>query len=462
MCFHPKLVSAAPSFDLKTLMMLLISRLRTAALIVAIAFPSAASMAGDISFPPAVPPFYESVLKMTPNGKLGQVLKQERISTPIAGAEAWRIAYVSSDLNDKKTISTALVVSPKGKAPDGGRPIMTWSHGTTGTAVNCGPSQVNDPARPLNLYFRVGGNSWTDYGLPALEQFIKAGYVVVGTDYQGLGGPGKHQYGVARTNGRDAINAARAVGTMKDTGAGKKVVAIGWLQGGGSTIAVAGQPDYIAEKGTAYDGLDFVGFVALAPEDTSAMMPGRLDEAAAQKLFGDLTKTYSADAFAFAHFAMYLWAIQATYPDKLKLTDLLPEGKIEAMNEIIANKCVHPLADTFSYTFGKDATNLMRSDPQNVMAWAKAFQDINVPNTVKPIAPVVIYWGDKDVVTPPIQHELYRKDMCAVPGANVARVQLPGEQDHFSTPGASEQFYLPWIADRLAGKPAPDGCMAKQ
>ena len=44
----------------------------------------------------------------------------------------------------------------------------------------------------------------------------------------------------------DAINAARAVGTMKETGAGRKVVAIGWSQGGGATIAAAGQPEALA------------------------------------------------------------------------------------------------------------------------------------------------------------------------------------------------------------------------
>jgi len=440
--------------------MSLFSRIGMAALLATFSLAPGAAFADGSAPSPALAPFYHSVMKMRPVGKLGQVLKQERISTPIAGAEAWRIAYVSSDLEDRKTISTAVVVAPRGKAPEGGRPVITWSHGTTGTAVNCGPSQVNDPARPLNLYFRVGGDSWTDYGLPALEQFIKAGYVVVGTDYQGLGSPGKHQYGVALTNGRDAVNAARAVGTMKETGAGRKVVAIGWSQGGGSTIAAAGQPAYIAQKGTARDGLDFVGFVALAPEDTSALVPGKLDEASAQKLFSDLIKTYSADAFAFAHFAMYAWAIQATYPDKLKLADLFAADSIATMDEIIANKCVHPLSDTFNYTFGKDSAKLLRSDPQNTMAWAQAFQNINVPNDVKPAAPVMIYWGDKDTVTPPIQHELYRKNMCAIAGANVGRMELPGTQDHFSTPGASEQFYLPWIADRFAGKPAPDGCAA--
>lgn len=89
---------------------------------------------------PAVAPFYLTVMKMKPEGKLGQVIKQENVETPIPGAKAWRIAYISSDLNDKKTISTGLIVAPKGKAQAGGRPIISWSHGTTGNAQNCGPS----------------------------------------------------------------------------------------------------------------------------------------------------------------------------------------------------------------------------------------------------------------------------------------------------------------------------------
>jgi pimeloyl-ACP methyl ester carboxylesterase len=431
-----------------------------AALLASLALVPAAAMADQTVSTVAVPPFYQGVMKMKPEGKLGQVLKQERIATPIPGAEAWRIAYVSSDLNDTKTISTALVVAPAGKAPKGGRPVITWSHGTTGTAANCGPSQIRNPAKPLNLYFRVGGDSWTDYGLPALEQFIKAGYVVVGTDYQGLGSPGKHHYAVARTNGRDAINAARAVGTMKQTGAGKKVVAIGWSQGGGSTIAAAGQADYIALKGTARDGIDVVGYVAMAPEDVAAMGPDKINEANAEQLIGSVAKAFSGNVFDFSHFAMNMWGIEAAFPDKLKLTDLFTEEGAKALDDIFTNKCVHAISDTISYTYGKDFGKLMRSDPQNALAWAQAVQDISVVNDVKPAAPVMIYFGDNDTTLPPIQHELYRKKMCAIAGANVGRMQLPGTQDHFSTPGASEQFYLPWIADRFAGKPAPDGCAA--
>ncbi len=439
--------------------MTFISRFPKLALLAAVALSPAAALADDFGPAPAVPVFYQSVQKLKPAGRLGQVLKRERIATPVAGAEAWRIAYVSSDLNDRLTISTAVVVAPEGKAPKGGRPVVTWSHGTTGTAVNCGPSEIENPAKPLNLYFRVGGDSWTDYGLPALAAFIKAGYVVVATDYQGLGGPGRHQYTVSRTNARDAINAARAVGSIKETGAGTKAVAIGWSQGGGSTIAAAGLPDYIGKTGTARDGIDFVGFVAMAPVDVSVMGPDTYDQASAAQMIGGIAKTFSGNVFNFAHFAMFLWGIEAAYPDKLKYTDIFTADGAKALDEIFANKCVHAASDTIGYTFGKDFAKLMRSDPQNELAWAQAIQNVSVPNDVKPVAPVMIYFGDNDTTLPPIQSELYRKKMCAIAGANVGRMQLPGTQDHFSTPGVSEQFYLPWIADRFAGKPAPDGCV---
>ena len=160
---------------------------------------------------PPIAPFYASVAGMQPQGPLGQVIAREEVATPIVGARAWRIAYLSSDMADNPTVATGLVIAPEGAPPQGGRPVMSWAHGTTGTAQNCGPSQVLDPAVPLNEYFLPSGNSWTDYGVPALAEFIKAGYVVVATDYQGLGGGGRHQYQLAATQARDTIDAIRAL-----------------------------------------------------------------------------------------------------------------------------------------------------------------------------------------------------------------------------------------------------------
>ena len=409
---------------------------------------------------PSVGPFYQSVMQMKPEGKLGQIIKQEQISTPIKGAQAWRIAYISSDLNDKKTISTGLVVAPIGAAPAGGRPIISWSHGTTGNAQNCGPSQVDNPARTLNQYFLPNGNSWTDYGLPSLEKFISEGYVVVGTDYQGLGGGGRHQYAVAKTNGRDAINAARAAGSMKETGAGKKTVMIGWSQGAGSTVGASSQKDYIAQKGTAYDGLDILGFVAMSVPDLAMYAPKVLDEAGSAKMVTDFAQAWSVDSFAFAHMSMNLWGTQAAFPDKLSLSDIFTDEGAKILDQIYLNKCVHVATDTINFNFGNTYKSLLRPQPKNARAWAKAIVDGSVDNKTKPVAPILILYGNKDTTLPPIMGDFYRKRICAI-GGNVARVQLPGDQNHFTTPPVSEPFYLPWIKDRIAGKPAANGCSAE-
>ena len=409
---------------------------------------------------PAVPPFYQSVMQMKAEGKLGQVIKKERVNTPIAGAQAWRIAYISSDLNDKKTISTGLVVAPISAAPAGGRPIISWSHGTTGNAQNCGPSQVENPAQSLNQYFLVNGNSWTDYGLPSLEQFIKDGYVVVGTDYQGLGGGGRHQYAVAKTNGRDAINAARAAGSMKETGAGKKTLMIGWSQGVGSTAGASSQAEYITQKGTAFDGLDMVGFVAMAIPDLAMYAPATLDEAGATQMVNDFATAWSVDSFAFAHMSMNLWGTQAAYPDKLKLSDIFTDEGAKVLDEVFLNKCVHVATDTINFNYGANYKSLLRPQPKNAIAWANAITAGSVDNKAKPVAPLLILYGNKDTTLPPVMGEYYRKQICAI-GGNVARVKLPGDQNHFTTPPVSPPFYLPWIKDRFDGKPAVDGCAAE-
>lgn len=405
---------------------------------------------------PPVPPFYESVMQMSPTGKLGEVIKKEEIKTSLKGAQAWKIAYISSDVAGRKTIATGLVIAPVGPAPKEGRPIMAWAHGTTGSAQNCGPSQITDPTRALNQYFLMNGNSWTDFGIPNGQEFINEGYVVVATDYQGLGGGGKHQYAVAATNGRDVINSARAASSMTEVGAGNKTLAYGWSQGGGAVIAAASMPDYLAQQGTAADNLQYLGFVALAPEDVAAMLPKvPTDEAGAAKLMKEFTAANVPNVFLFTHFMMGLWGTQAAYPS-LQLTDILTEEGAKVADQLSSNKCVHVMADAFNYAYGDKYKSLLKPEASNTLAWVKAFVDGSV-KPVKPVAPVVIYWGSKDVTVPPIMHELYQKQMCAM-GANVGRIQLSGEQTHFTTPGVSAPMYLEWVKDRISGKPLANGC----
>lgn len=405
---------------------------------------------------PSVAPFYQEVAKIKPEGKLGQVVKHEKILAGIPGADAWKIAYISSDLNNKPTIATAIVVAPSEAGKD--RPVIAWAHGTTGTSQNSGPSQQVNPAVPLNQYFLISGNSSTDYGLPALKEFIRAGYVVVGTDYQGLGGGGRHQYAVSVTNGRDVINSVRAVSSEKLGGAGKSAVAIGWSQGGGAILSMASDRDYIIQKGTSADDILFKGFVGLAAYDVVAEFTNKpIDQVAADKIMKELSTQFSADMLNFTHYVMVIWGTQAAFPEQLKLTDIFTDEGARVLDEILSNKGVHVTADTIKFNYGDNYKSLLRDVPKNTIAWVNAFKKSSVP-PVNPLAPVIIYFGTKDTVVPIAMSKRYQEQMCAS-GAQIQRVQLAGEQTHFSTPGAAEPLFVQWIADRLADKPITDSCV---
>lgn len=400
--------------------------------------------------------FYASLPDIQSNDKLGKLIKVETLQTTIKDAQAWKIAYVSSDINDKKTLVTAIVVAPLKPSSKKDRPIVAWAHGTIGTAQTCGPSQILNPAQPLNQYFLMNGNSWTDFGIPALDTFIKAGYVIVATDYQGLGGGGKHQYSVAVSQAHDVIDSIRAVTQIKEIGAGSKAVIYGWSQGAGATIAAAGLEKYLQSNDSVNNQIELIGFVAMAPYDLATMFqdPVQSDDQA-KPLMQQLSHSFDSNVFNFTHYIQNLWGMVAAFPE-LQLSDVLtPEG-VKATNEVMPRKCMHVTSDTINFTYSKTYKNLLKSNINHALAWVKAYQKSSVPN-VAPMAPVIIYWGADDTTVPPIMGKLYYQQMCKL-GGNITRVQLPGKQSHFTTPNSAEPFYVKWVADRFAGLPASNGC----
>jgi pimeloyl-ACP methyl ester carboxylesterase len=404
-----------------------------------------------------LPPFYQAVAEIKPAGKLGEVVAQESVATSIPNAEAWRIAYVSSDVRGNNTLSTALVIAPKGTPPADGRPILAWAHGTTGIAQTCGPSQVIDPAQDLNQYFLVGGTSWTDFGIPAATHFIDKGYVLVATDYQGLGGGGAgHQYALSATQGRDVINSVRAVGSMGLAGQGKQAAVFGWSQGGGAALSAASLTDYIAQQGTAFDGVSFVGFVAMAPQDVAVLVPpDAMEDATASKLMTELAASFSDNVFNFSHFAMTLWAMTVAFPE-LKLTDIFTDEGAKLLDEVFTRKCMHAAADTLGFALGDGYKSLVKPQPDNAAAWVKGLIEGSVAQPA-PVAPVIIYFGNKDVTVDPVMGKLYQAQKCKL-GANITRVQLAGDNNHFTTPPAAQPLFVPWIEDLFSGKPLDKGC----
>src|SRR5881398_3229289 len=60
------------------------------------------------------------------------------------------VLYRSTDAAGKTDAVSGTITVPKGKAPKGGWPILTWAHGTTGIADSCAPTR--SPADPSTSY----------------------------------------------------------------------------------------------------------------------------------------------------------------------------------------------------------------------------------------------------------------------------------------------------------------------
>ena len=167
-----------------------------------------------------------------------------------------------------------------------------------------------------------------------------------------------------------------------------------------------------------------------------------------------LNHQFSNNIFNFTHLVMMYWGLAAAQPG-LNLGDLLTPQATAQINDIMRRKCIHELSASFSYSYGNTYKQMLKASPTNSLAWVKAVQR-QAPG-LKPMAPVVIYWGNEDDVVPPVMHKLYFEAACRQ-GAVMSRNELPGNNTHFSTPAAAEPFYLAWMDDRFDGKPIRSGC----
>ena len=87
-----------------------------------------------------------------------------------------------------------MVITPRGPAPQGGRPVVAWAHPTTGVVPRCAPSLAR------KRFQLIAG----------LRLMLARGYVVAATDYPGLGTPETHPYLVGDSEGRAVLDSVRA------------------------------------------------------------------------------------------------------------------------------------------------------------------------------------------------------------------------------------------------------------
>jgi len=168
-------------------------------------------------------------------------------ATPIArapaDAHAFAIRYRSTGYDGRPETLSGLLIEPAGAAPAGGRPVVAWAHGTTGIPEGCAPSGVSGRFTQI----------------PALAHMLQRGWVVVATDYAGLGSTGAHPYLLADATARAVLDSVAAARDHRQGSAGAGFALWGLSQGGHAALVSAERARSMTP------GLMLVGTTAAAP-----------------------------------------------------------------------------------------------------------------------------------------------------------------------------------------------------
>jgi len=158
-------------------------------------------------------------------------------------SEAFRILYRSTGPNGQPIEVSGAIYWNLGPAPAGGRNVIAWAHPTSGVVQACAPSLMPDNA----------GMIW------GLADILAKGYVVVATDYPGLGTPGIHPYLIGISEAHAVLDSVRAARNLPHTGASNRFAVWGHSQGGHAAL-------YTGELAASYaPDLKLVGVAAAAP-----------------------------------------------------------------------------------------------------------------------------------------------------------------------------------------------------
>ncbi|WP_193045507.1 alpha/beta hydrolase family protein [Mycolicibacterium baixiangningiae] len=352
----------------------------------------------------------------------GQLLTARPLTTTAAlpSADTRLITYVSDDSHGQPIVVSGTVAVPKSPPPDGGWPVISWAHGTTGYADTCAPSA--DTADGL-VHDYVG------LVTPVLDTWVERGFAVVQTDYQGLGTPGGHPYidGTSESNTTtDIVTAAREL----DPGIGTDWVAIGHSQGGQAALFTA------QDAGERAPELDLKGAVAIAPggvglSEAVEFVRSERPEAVATQAFLPLLVLGSAVVEP------------AIVPEQVftgQARPLLTAARTECLAQIRQVPPV-PAAQVFA--------------PDADLTVFREHLDRQDPTHLHPRVPVMIAQGTADTAVAKPGVDALAEAMCGRAVAVDYRV-YPG-QDHRGVIGASLRDAQDFVSRVISGQPT-DTC----
>lgn len=402
------------------------TRAIAAASIALLYIASAPASAVSITAGPAGDAFYTPPSPL-PKGPRGSVIWTRPLSGTMALPSAKTntlVLYRSVDGKGDSVAVSGTVAIPQGTPRRGGWPVITWTHGTTGLAPACAPSRDTDNG-PEHDYIAIIRT--------LLDSFVKKGYVVVASDYAGLGTPGDHPFLQGVPTGRNALDMLRAAKALEPA-IGKRYAVMGHSQGGQVDLFAAAQgPRYASE-------FRLVGNVAFAP---GSHIAGRLST----------VMTSSKNELALPY-VLYTLDSYAKTNNAIDLKRILTPQALSHMPDLFQGCMTHALSTGYwSTAIAKDQF-VAKPD---VRAFLKMAQK-NEPGLLRIFAPTLLVQGAADVTVLPGDTDDVAKQLC-FRGNDLEYKPIAGA-DHNGSMQKGGAYALAWIDARFKGDRAMKNCRA--
>lgn len=396
-----------------------------AAMSAAVFLATAPTYAAPIPGGPAGEAFYVPP-KPLPAGRAGSAIWARPLEGTMAlpGAAAnLLVLYRSLDPAGHIVPVSGTVAIPPGTPPAGGWPVIVWTHGTTGLAPMCAPS-LDTKDGPEHEYIAVIQT--------LLDGFVRHGYAVVATDYQGLGAAaGLHPFLQGVPNGQNALDMLRAARQVEPA-IGTRYAVIGHSQGGQATLFTAAEgPRYTPE-------FKLVGDIAFAP---GSHVAARLDAV-----------RHSAKVELALPYVLYVLQTYAAYHPGIDLKRILTPEALSHLPDLQIACMTRALTTGYWSTAIANRQFLPHPDLAALLKVGAA----NEPGRLKISVPTAIMQGEADVTVRPGDTDIVAKQLCAG-GNKVEYLAYPGK-DHDGVMVAGAEFARDWVDARFAGKPASSNC----
>ena len=359
--------------------------------------------------------------RSSPAPQVGQLLSQTEIGAEalIPGAQSgFLLRYSSLDgLDDVTPIEvTGALYIPAGEAPEGGWPLLAWSHGTVGVADVCAPSTAGRSARDLTY----------------LSHWLERGYAIVASDYQGLGTEGVHPYMASRPMAYSTLDGIRAV-QQAGFPLTKAVVVTGQSQGASAAIATAGLAASYAPE-VDLRAISATGVPYFPPSILAAVTSGPPDEPMPNVTF-----------------ALYMLTLGELVDPEFVLKDAVSEDVWQVVSQAY-EKC--------GADFKNEAESSRLTPRQIITDKTRGVQDAAFEAMAYPSfelsVPAFIGMGEIDSTTPLFMQQLFVAEACEA-GSHI-QAQMYSGADHDGGLLQSIPDAELFIDAAFKGGPLPNNC----